>query len=347
MIASSAFIEKPSGDNGYINGGFFVLSPKVLDHIEGNETVWEQEPMQALARAGQLAAFRHNGFWHPMDTLPAVGIRAGGMEAMGNPDPSFWGDRMVLITGHTGFKGSWLLARWPYRSARPCCRTQRSRRCAAGSWHPHGRPGPGAGVLPHPVKTCAVNVMGLVHLLDAVRRTDSVRVIVNITSDKCYENREWLWAYRQDEPMGGYDPYSSSKGCAELVTAAWRWSFFAGESVVALASARAGNVIGGDWAEDRILPRPRARVLRRQAVGPAQPRCSSPLAARVLDPLCGPLLLAERLVAGGGAYAEGWNFGPSDANMRPVGLSWRSSPAIGMRQPGAWQTGSSRTRPSM
>jgi CDP-glucose 4,6-dehydratase len=96
--------------------------------------------------------------------------------------------------------------------------------------------------------------MGLAHLLDAVRRTDSVRVIVNVTSDKCYENREWLWAYREDEPMGGYDPYSSSKSCAELVTAAWRRSFFAGESAVALASARAGNVIGGDWAEDRIVP---------------------------------------------------------------------------------------------
>lgn len=136
-----------------------------------------------------------------------------------------------------------------------------------------------------PVETHAVNVMGLVHLLDAGRRTDSVRAVVNVTSDKRYENREWLWTYREDEPMGGYDPCSFSKGCTEPVTAAWRRSFFAGESAVALASARAGNVIDGDWAGGPHRSRLRARVLRRQAVGPAQPRRSSPLAARVASAL--------------------------------------------------------------
>jgi CDP-glucose 4,6-dehydratase len=197
-----------------------------------------------------------------------------------------------------------------------------------------------------PVETYAVNVMGLVHLLDAVRRTDSVRVIVNVTSDKCYENHEWLWAYREDEPMGGYDPYSSSKGCAELVTAVWRRSFFAGESVVALASARAGNVIGGDWAEDRIVPdcvrafsAGKPLVLRNPgAVRPWQ---------HVLDPLCGPLLLAEHLFAGGGAYAEGWNFGPSEANTRPVGYIVETLARHWDAATWRWRTGSSRTRPSM
>ena len=143
-------------------------------------------------------------------------------------------------------------------------------------------------------------------------------MIVKVTSDKCYENREWLWAYREDEPMGGYDPYSSSKGCPELVAATWRRSFFAGESAVALASARAGNVIGGDWAEDRIVP----DCVRAFSAGkPLVLRNPGAVRAwqHVLDPLCGYLLLAERLFAGGGAYAEGWNFGPSEANMRPVG----------------------------
>jgi CDP-glucose 4,6-dehydratase len=166
------------------------------------------------------------------------------------------------------------------------------------------------------VETYAVNVMGLVHLLYALRRTDSMLVVVNLTSDKCYENREWFRAYREDEPMGGYDPYSSLKGCTELVTAAWRWSLFAGESAAALASARADNVIGDDWAEDRIVPdcvrafsAGKPLVLRNPgAVRPWQ---------HVVDPLCGYLLLAERLFAGG-AYTESWNFGPLEANTQPV-----------------------------
>ena len=173
-----------------------------------------------------------------------------------------------------------------------------------------------------PVETYATNVLGTVHLLEAVRQMNGIRVVVNVTSDKCYENQEWLWGYREDEAMGGHDPYSSSKGCAELVTAAWRRSFFPPADYarhgVALASARAGNVIGGgDWALDRLAP----DLITAFAAGrPAVIR--NPAAIRpwqhVLEPLSGYLWLAERLWADGAAYAEGWNFGPNETDARPV-----------------------------
>jgi CDP-glucose 4,6-dehydratase len=170
-----------------------------------------------------------------------------------------------------------------------------------------------------PVETYAVNVLGTVHLLDAVRRIDGVRAVVVVTSDKCYENQEWQWPYREHEPMGGHDPYSSSKGCAELVTAAYRRSFFHAGQPVSVASARAGNVIGGgDWALDRLVP----DIVRAFSVGePVVIR--NPEAVRpwqhVLEPLAGYLTLAERLVIDGPAYAEAWNFGPADSDTRPVG----------------------------
>jgi CDP-glucose 4,6-dehydratase len=174
----------------------------------------------------------------------------------------------------------------------------------------------------NPVATYATNVMGTVHLLEAVRQTPGVRAVVNVTSDKCYENREWLWGYREIEPMGGRDPYSNSKGCSELVTAAWRDSFFDparhGEHGIAIASARAGNVIGGgDWAEERLVPdllrafeQGRAAVIRHpDAVRPWQ---------HVLEPVSGYLRQAERLVEAGPTHAEAWNFGPDDEAAVPV-----------------------------
>lgn len=245
-------------------------------------------------------------------------IRAGGMEAVVNPDPSFWRGRRVLVTGHTGFKGSWLLlwlenlgaevfglaldftiaakplcarlrhgrARWPYLSARPCCRAQRSRRCAAGSCHPHGRLGPGAGVLPR----SGGNLRRQCHGFGAPARCGASHR-QHAGGRQCHQ-RQTLREPRValDLSRGRADgwlrvPCSFSKGCTELVTAAWRGSFFAGESAVAFASARAGNVIDGDWAGGPHRSRLRARVLRRQAVGPAQPRRSSPLAARVASAL--------------------------------------------------------------
>jgi CDP-glucose 4,6-dehydratase len=168
-----------------------------------------------------------------------------------------------------------------------------------------------------PMDTYAVNVMGTVNLLEAVRATPSVRALVNVTTDKCYENREWLWGYREDEALGGRDPYSSSKACSELVTAAYRRSFLDAAGV-ALASARAGNVIGGgDWATDRLLP----DFLRAMDAG-ATLQIRSPNAIRpwqhVLEPLSGYLLLAERLFTEQAAFAEAWNFGPADEDARPV-----------------------------
>jgi CDP-glucose 4,6-dehydratase len=159
--------------------------------------------------------------------------------------------------------------------------------------------------------------MGTVNLMEAIRQTPGVRVVVNVTTDKCYENREWVWSYRENEAMGGFDPYSSSKGCSELVTAAYRRSFLE-SAEIQLASARAGNVIGGgDWAVDRLIP----DFLRALDSGQVL-TIRSPLATRpwqhVLEPLAGYLALCEKLFTEGKAYAEGWNFGPEDADAKPV-----------------------------
>jgi CDP-glucose 4,6-dehydratase len=169
-----------------------------------------------------------------------------------------------------------------------------------------------------PVGTYAINVMGTVHLLEAARSLDNLQAVVCVTTDKCYENREWAWGYREIEPMGGHDPYSNSKGCAELVTAAYRSSFFGDAGQAAIATARAGNVIGGgDWAEDRLIP----DILRAFSNGAPVP-IRNPLSTRpwqhVLEPLSGYLTLAQALWNGGHAFAEGWNFGPRDEDAQPV-----------------------------
>jgi len=173
-----------------------------------------------------------------------------------------------------------------------------------------------------PVDTYAINVMGTVNLLEACRNTPSARAIVNVTTDKCYENKEWHWGYRENEPMGGYDPYSNSKGCSELVTSAYRNSFFNhtkyDDYKVALASARAGNVIGGgDWAEDRLIPDFIKAISKGEKV-----KIRSPYAIRpwqhVLEPITGYLTLAEKLYTEGSKFAEGWNFGPDDSDSQNV-----------------------------
>jgi CDP-glucose 4,6-dehydratase len=168
-----------------------------------------------------------------------------------------------------------------------------------------------------PIETYSTNVMGTVHMLEAARSVKSVRAIVNVTTDKCYENKEWLWGYRENEAMGGYDPYSSSKGAAELVTSAYRQSFFRNGGV-ALASARAGNVIGGgDWATDRLIPDILRAFERDGCVTIRNPDAIRPW-QHVLEPLSGYLALAEKLYTEGQPWAEGWNFGPSDDDARSV-----------------------------
>jgi len=265
-------------------------------------------------------------------------------------DPDFWRGRRVLLTGHTGFKGSWL-ALWLERlgaevvgmssgvpttpSMFEAAQVGRGVRSVQGDVRDlqavetafaESRP----EVVIHmaaqslvrrsfdqPVETYATNVMGTVHVLDAARRSEGVGVVVTVTSDKCYENREWVWGYREHEPMGGYDPYSNSKGCAELVASAFRSSFGQAEGTPAIASARAGNVIGGgDWAKDRLIP-----DLMAAAVEGAPAIIRNPDAVRpwqhVLNPLSGYLLLAQKLWISR-EHAEGWNFGPDDRDARPV-----------------------------
>ena len=173
-----------------------------------------------------------------------------------------------------------------------------------------------------PLETYFTNIMGTVHLMEAIRQVGGVRAVVIITSDKCYENREWVWGYREIDPMGGDDPYASSKGCAELVTASYRKSFFNPAEYdrhgVALASVRAGNVIGGgDWAADRLVPDVMKAFMQKQAVQIRSPHAYRPW-QYVLEPLRGYLLLAERLYTKGPMYAEAWNFGPAENDVRPV-----------------------------
>jgi CDP-glucose 4,6-dehydratase len=299
---------------------------------------------------------------------------AGAMTAARNPDPRFWAGRSVLVTGHTGFKGAWLslwLARLGARVTgfalapetepslfalagvgdRVASRIGDVRDLAAlSACVAEARPevvlhlAAQALVRPSyadPVGTYAANVMGTVHLLEAVRACPEVAAVVIVTSDKAYENREWHWPYREDEAMGGRDPYSNSKGCAELVTSAYRASFFGeGGHPAHIASARAGNVIGGgDWSADRLVPDAVRAFGRGEAVEIRAPGAVRPW-QHVLEPLSGYLRLAE-LLAGpeGAAFAEAWNFGPADADCRPVaevvaGLargwggdaSWRLSP---------------------
>lgn len=268
-------------------------------------------------------------------------------------DPIFWKGKKVFLTGHTGFKGSWLslwlismgakvtgyalapnttpnafnilaidslIEKSHIEDIRDLLGLQKAMSEAKPDVVIHMAAQP---LVRHsyvnPVETYATNVMGTVHLLESTRTIDTVRATVVVTTDKCYENKEWVWGYRESEQIGGYDPYSNSKGCAELVTSAYRQSYFSSpNSANKVASARAGNVIGGgDWSEDRLMPDAiRAFELNLPLM------IRNPLATRpwqhVLEPLSGYLILAQALYQKGQAFASGWNFGPRDEDNRTV-----------------------------
>jgi CDP-glucose 4,6-dehydratase len=268
----------------------------------------------------------------------------------------FWSGKRVLVTGDTGFKGSWLCL-WLNRlgadvvgyALDPPSEPNLFESIGLGTkiTHTHGdirnyeclvsvfeshRPELvfhlAAQALVRksygdPLETYSTNVMGTVNVLEAVRHTPSVRVVVNVTSDKCYENKEWVWGYRENDPMGGHDPYSSSKGCAELVTAAYLKSFFppgsyGGEHHVVVASARAGNVIGGgDWGTDRLVPDCIRSWSHDKEIIIRNPHATRPW-QHVLEPLSGYLLLGSRLWDDGPRFAGPWNFGPSEDDVWPV-----------------------------
>jgi CDP-glucose 4,6-dehydratase len=256
-------------------------------------------------------------------------------------NPQFWQHKKVLLTGHTGFKGSWLTLWLQQLGAKvtgyslppptqpslfELTKVATSIDSINGDIRDfeHLRSVMAECQPEIVIHLAATNVMGTVNVLEAVRLTNGVKVVIIVTSDKCYDNKEWIWAYRENEPMGGYDPYSNSKGCAELVTAAYRNSYFNPSHYdshgVAVASTRAGNVIGGgDWAKDRLIPDILQAFLTQRPVIIRHPNAIRPW-QHVLEPLHGYLLLAEHLWEQGPAFAEGWNFGPPESEVKPV--SW-------------------------
>jgi len=279
----------------------------------------------------------------------------------------FWKGKKVFLTGHTGFKGSWMSIWLNSMGAvvkgyglRPV--TNPSLFVIAGIeglvesdindirdyaalsasiskfspdlvFHMAAQPLVRAS-YEKPLETYETNVMGTANLLEAVRQCSSVKAVVNITTDKCYENNEWVWGYKETDPMGGRDPYSSSKGCSELVTSSYRDSFLRGSNV-GLATARAGNVIGGgDWADDRLIPDIFRAFAASKPVLIRNPDATRPW-QHVLEPLSGYLILGEQLFKNPNKFSEAWNFGPYDRDVRPVdwimdqmtslwpGASWR------------------------
>jgi CDP-glucose 4,6-dehydratase len=276
------------------------------------------------------------------------------MESMA-VNTSFWRNKTVLITGHTGFKGSWL-SLWLQRlgakvigyslvpptnpslfekadvaaemlSITGDIRDLEHVKQVFSQYHPdivfHLAAQPLVRYsYQQPIETYETNVMGTLNILEGIRSINTVRAVIMVTTDKCYENKEWDWAYRENEPMGGYDPYSSSKGCAELLIASYRNSYFSknlfNQHKTAIASVRAGNVIGGgDWAADRLIPDIIRAFQSNEIVNIRFPNAVRPW-QHVLEPLAGYLMLAEKLFDDGIDYAQAWNFGPLEQDAKSV-----------------------------
>lgn len=270
-------------------------------------------------------------------------------------DQNFWKGKKVFLTGHTGFKGSWLClwlhalgAKVTGYSLHPptkpslfeLCRIDRLVKTATADVRDldaltRGMSAASPEIVLHmaaqplvrdsykiPVETYEVNVMGTVNVLESVRNSAGVKAVINVTTDKCYENREWMWGYRENESLGGYDPYSNSKACSELVTSAYRSSYFNPKEHVVhgvgVATARAGNVIGGgDWGGDRLIPDCIRALLKGEKVAIRSPEAIRPW-QHVLEPLSGYLILAQKLFEDGPRYAGAWNFGPDEDDAKPV-----------------------------
>ena len=261
-------------------------------------------------------------------------------------EPSFWKGKKVFLTGHTGFKGGWLslwlssmgsvvkgfslppdttlslfnaakissLMDSEFGDIRDLQNLSKSMKAFNPDILIHMAAQPLVRLsYKEPISTYSTNVMGTVNVLESAKHCQNLKAILSVTTDKCYDNKEWEWGYRENEPMGGHDPYSSSKACAELVTAAYRNSYFNGKDKANVATARAGNVVGGgDWSEDRLIPDFIRAVSIGEKVKIRNPRAIRPW-QHVLEPLSGYLMLSERLYNDGEAYAEAWNFGPDDS----------------------------------
>jgi CDP-glucose 4,6-dehydratase len=294
---------------------------------------------------------------------------------MADPDSRFWKKKRVFVTGHTGFKGGWLCLWLQAMGAEVYglslepntpnsffeeARVHQGMHSQLGDirdldtvlsamqycnpeivFHMAAQPLVRQS-YEKPVDTYATNVMGTLHVLEAVRRIKATRAVVNITTDKCYENKEWHWGYRENDSLGGHDPYSNSKACAELVSASYKLSFLQAAGVH-LATARAGNVIGGgDWSEDRLVP-----DILLASVNSTSPLIRSPDSIRpwqhVLEPLCGYLVLAEKLAMYGDPFSQPWNFGPEDDDVKTV--KWIVDYITAKMRAGEWLDVSSPVQP--
>jgi len=273
------------------------------------------------------------------------------MKKSGMVEHCFWAGKKIFLTGHTGFKGSWLCI-WLHSMGAKVTGYSLSvptnpslfevgkvegiledsiigdvtnlelLRSSIDKANPDIIIHMAAQPLVRksyedPVQTYLTNVMGTVNVMEAARTCHGVRAVLNVTTDKCYENQEWHWGYRENEPLGGYDPYSSSKACSELITSAYRRSFLQSKRV-RVATARAGNVIGGgDWAEDRLIPDLIRALTNGKLIQIRNPEAVRPW-QHVLEPLSGYLLLCQQLYLEGEEYSQAWNFGPQDSDSRTV-----------------------------